>query len=211
MDMQSWYPPPTPRVTSVDVQPPLAAPWTGAPLDQWNECLARPEPVGVFAVQTCTPRPRAVSVPIGRPAVRVRSFTFDEPDMPAAAPPGNAAPNAPVPVDRVLASMPATTRLTRIRPPGDVIKLADRLHYLLQPPLESLLTERSLTFPFHPFPYQFEGVAFMYSRHAAVLADEMGLGKTMQTITAVRLLLRCGELKTVLLICPKPLVTNWQR
>ena len=39
----------------------------------------------------------------------------------------------------------------------------------------------------------------------------MGLGKTMQAITAIRLLLRCGEIRTVLLVCPKPLVTNWQR
>ena len=39
----------------------------------------------------------------------------------------------------------------------------------------------------------------------------MGLGKTMQAITAIRLLLRRGEIRSVLLVCPKPLVTNWQR
>ena len=39
----------------------------------------------------------------------------------------------------------------------------------------------------------------------------MGLGKTMQAITAVRLLLHAGEMRSVLLVCPKPLVTNWQR
>ena len=100
---------------------------------------------------------------------------------------------------------------TRIRPPDDVIKLEDRLHYLLQPPLESLLADRSLAMPFRPFPFQFEGVAFLYPRHAAILADEMGLGKTMQAITAIRLLLRRGEVRSVLLVCPKPLVTNWQR
>ena len=100
---------------------------------------------------------------------------------------------------------------TRIKPPRDVIKLEDRLHYLLQPPLESIFAEGTLPFPFQPFPYQFEGVAFLYPRHAAILADEMGLGKTMQAITAIRLLLYRGEVKNVLLICPKPLVTNWQR
>ena len=51
----------------------------------------------------------------------------------------------------------------------------------------------------------------MYPRYSAILADEMGLGKTMQAITAVRMLLRSGELRSVLLICPKPLVTNWRR
>ena len=100
---------------------------------------------------------------------------------------------------------------TRIKPPSDAIKLDDRLYYLLQPPLETLLGTDSLAFPFRPFPYQFEGVAFLYPRMAAVLADEMGLGKTMQAITTVRMLLHAGELSTVLLICPKPLVTNWQR
>ncbi|HZZ73907.1 MAG TPA: DEAD/DEAH box helicase [Pirellulales bacterium] len=100
---------------------------------------------------------------------------------------------------------------TRIKPPGDVIKLQDRLSYILQPSLESLITSDALSFPFQPFPYQFEGVAFLYPRMSAVLADEMGLGKTMQAITAVRLLLHSGDIRSVLLICPKPLVTNWQR
>jgi SNF2 family DNA or RNA helicase len=54
-------------------------------------------------------------------------------------------------------------------------------------------------------------VAFLYPRYAAILADEMGLGKTMQAITAVRMLLHAGELSSVLFVCPKPLVTNWQR
>ena len=83
--------------------------------------------------------------------------------------------------------------------------------YLLQPPLESLLAERSLRFPFRPFHYQGEGIAFLYPRQAAILADEMGLGKTMQAITTIRLLMHRHELRCVLLICPKPLVTNWQR
>ena len=65
--------------------------------------------------------------------------------------------------------------------------------------------------PFEPFPYQYQGIAFLYSRHAAILADEMGLGKTMQAITTIRLLLHSGQLKSVLLICPKPLVTNWKK
>jgi SNF2 family DNA or RNA helicase len=101
--------------------------------------------------------------------------------------------------------------VTRIKPPGDIIKLQDRLYYLLQPPLESMLADGALDFPFHPFPYQLEGVAFLYPRYAAVLADEMGLGKTMQAITAIRMLLHAREARSVLLICPKPLVSNWRR
>jgi SNF2 family DNA or RNA helicase len=92
-----------------------------------------------------------------------------------------------------------------------VVKLEDRLAYLLQPPLESLLAAESLDFPFHPFPYQLDGVAFLYPRREAVLADEMGLGKTMQTIVALRLLAHQGRVRRALLVCPKPLVSNWRR
>jgi SNF2 family DNA or RNA helicase len=100
---------------------------------------------------------------------------------------------------------------TRFRPPKDLIKLEDRLRLLLQPPLESLLAANSLSFAFTPFNFQLDGVAFLYPRSRAVLADEMGLGKTMQAITAIRLLVHQGQVRRVLLICPKPLVTNWQR
>ena len=100
---------------------------------------------------------------------------------------------------------------TRFQPPRDIIKLRDRLYYLLQPPLETLVAAGQLRFPFQPFPYQYQGVAFLYPRYAAILADEMGLGKTMQAITSARLLLRSGELRSVLLVCPKPLVSNWKR
>ena len=100
---------------------------------------------------------------------------------------------------------------TRIKPPSDVIKLQDRLFYLLQPPLETLLSGRSMQFPFEPFHFQYAGIAFLFPRHSAILADEMGLGKTMQAITAIRLLLRTKQIKRVLMICPKPLMTNWQR
>jgi SNF2 family DNA or RNA helicase len=82
---------------------------------------------------------------------------------------------------------------------------------LLEPPLETLLAARSLRFAYVPFSYQLDGIAFLYPRREAVLADEMGLGKTMQAITAIRLLAHHGHLRRILLICPKPLVTNWQR
>ncbi len=105
----------------------------------------------------------------------------------------------------------AKKKLTRIQPPRDIVKLQDRLYYLLQPPLEQILGTDELSFPFEPFPYQFDGIAFLFPRYAAVLADEMGLGKTMQAISTMRMLLCSGEVRNVLLVCPKPLVTNWMR
>ena len=100
---------------------------------------------------------------------------------------------------------------TRVRPPADALSLQDRLFYLLQPPLETWLKGQELIMPFEPFPYQYEGIAWLFAQKSALLADEMGLGKTMQTITALRLLLRAGQVRRVLLVCPKPLIPNWQR
>jgi len=100
---------------------------------------------------------------------------------------------------------------TRLKPPADALSLEDRLFYLLQPPLESWLSGQELVMPFEPFPYQYQGIAWLFSQKGALLADEMGLGKTMQTITAVRLLFRSGQVRRVLLLCPKPLIPNWQR
>ena len=100
---------------------------------------------------------------------------------------------------------------TRLKPPSNALSLEDRLFYLLQPPLQTWLAGQELIMPFEPFPFQYEGIAWLFSHDAALLADEMGLGKTMQTITALRLLVRSGQVRKVLLICPKPLLPNWQR
>ena len=155
---------------------------------------------------------RAISVPISRPSIRTQSFSFPEPTDVCPADDADVVAidqKTPPPILATPPDVPASR--TRIKPPSDMIKLIDRLQYVLQPSLESLLHENSLAFPFRPFPFQFEGMAFLYPRQAAVLADEMGLGKTMQAITAMRLLLRRGDARTILLVCPKPLVTNWQR
>lgn len=100
---------------------------------------------------------------------------------------------------------------TRLKPPSDALSLEDRLFYILQPPLETTLAGQELIMPFEPFPHQYEGIGWLFSQKHALLADEMGLGKTMQTITAVRLLLRSGQVRRVLFVCPKPLIPNWQR
>ncbi|MDG2222597.1 MAG: SNF2-related protein, partial [Rubripirellula sp.] len=105
----------------------------------------------------------------------------------------------------------AKLRRHRIKPPNEVVKLQDRLFYLLQPPLDSLVGSGQMKFPFEPFPYQLDGIAFLFPRYAAILADEMGLGKTMQAISTIRMLICSGEAQSVLLVCPKPLVSNWIR
>ena len=102
-------------------------------------------------------------------------------------------------------------RLTRLSPSKDTVVFKERLLYLLQPPLENCLTGKQVRLPLRPYPYQMEGVAFLMPRHAALLADEMGLGKTGQAILALRLLFQAGLIRRGLIVCPKPLVSNWSR
>jgi SNF2 family DNA or RNA helicase len=198
-------------VSSLCVAPPAVALLAGPGADALRRGLATPGKVQTHCLAVERPKLQAVRVAIPPLRLRVRSFQFAEAaeaTPPPAAPPAGAAAATPPAAG---AAPLALGGATRIRPPGDVIKLEDRLHYLLQPSLESLLRERAMRFPFQPFAFQFEGVAFLFPREAAILADEMGLGKTMQAITAIRLLLHRGEVRSVLLICPKPLVSNWRR
>ncbi len=180
----------------------------------WNAALRRWRSVDCLAVLPKAEPPRVMMMRFVAPHMKLRCFRFAVPvGMDVAAPRR--------PTDDQLFGDNATSQtekvhdaavpVTRIRPPSDVIKLDDRLFYLLQPPLETLLGGASLRMPFQPFPYQLSGISFLFPRHAAILADEMGLGKTMQAITTIRLLLHAGQIRHVLLICPKPLVTNWQR
>lgn len=193
----------SPQVTSVDLRLTVQTLATG-----WNAALSRPPKVQASGVGLKINPPSAISLKASWSRVKTFGFTFPE------------APHWGIPSDsKSTASPPATKAAagsqrkaqTRIQPPREIIKLEDRLYYLLQPPLESLAATNSLRFPFDPFPYQYQGIAFLYPRHAALLADEMGLGKTMQAISTIRMLLCAGELRSVLLICPKPLMTNWQR
>jgi len=205
-------------ISSFSLSVPVTVDESVSPGASWQQ-----PPPRVHSLQFSGEIAAAVSLPIVPLKLRVSSFRFPQPGSwrPATPPPSAAlsVPALPAPPvvapppapDAELPSDPAAPVRTRFKPPGDVIKLEDRLFYVLQPSLETLVGDGALSFPFRPFPYQFEGVAFLYPRYSAILADEMGLGKTMQAITAVRLLLHAGELTSVLLVCPKPLVTNWQR
>jgi SNF2 family DNA or RNA helicase len=175
------------------------------------------EPPIAFTVQmldlTRLASTQVISIPIPVRPIKTHSFEFTQPiggeDYGKAKRQSSLRPRDPH--NRGTNGARKFTRRTRLQPPRDIVKLSDRLFYLLQPPLESLLVNNAIELPFAPFDFQYEGVAFLFPRQSAILADEMGLGKTMQSIVAIRLLLRSGSARRVLLVCPKPLVTNWQR
>ncbi|MCA9241877.1 MAG: DEAD/DEAH box helicase, partial [Planctomycetales bacterium] len=180
-----------PRVaTLAGGQLPIAAPTLAAACLQFDSPEVASLPIEALRVST-----QGCLLPEGACLLQGQPRSFEAPR------------NAP----RVARPTQKLRTCTRIRPPRDVVKLTDRLQYLLQPPLESLLSAKNLRFPFKPFPYQLDGVAFLYPRRHAVLADEMGLGKTMQTITAIRLLAHSAQVRRALLVCPKPLLSNWRR
>ncbi|MGI9472112.1 MAG: DEAD/DEAH box helicase [Rubripirellula sp.] len=149
--------------------------------------------------------PRSLPIRVSKLKATATGFLFPEANQWTPPAPVDAKPQ------RTAKKRYATLQRHRIKPPNEVVKLQDRLYYLLQPPLDLLVGSGQLNFPFDPFPYQLDGIAFLFPRYAAVLADEMGLGKTMQAISTIRLLLCSGELRSVLLVCPKPLVSNWLR
>jgi SNF2 family DNA or RNA helicase len=68
-----------------------------------------------------------------------------------------------------------------------------------------------LSWKLEPFPYQVEGIDLLLSRDALLLADDMGLGKTLQAIFALRILLHQKRIRTVLIIVPAGLISQWRR
>ncbi len=174
--------------------------------------------VTVTTWQVDVTRPEVATVNIKAPDIRVSRFQFPQSAWMglAVASPASVATTQ---VDEERIARTTSRRAARpdrgpgvgrIKPTSDTIKLADRLFYLLQPPVESWLCAESraavralfLSMGWH---------CVSVSAVSAILADEMGLGKTMQAITTMRMLLHSGEIRSALLICPKPLVTNWQR
>lgn len=162
-------------------------------------------PPNFESVNLNIPPVQVASIRFPFPKLKTRGFVFKAPPV-STEQPGSSKRNT-----WAKPKVVAPETLTRWRPPRDMVKLEDRLFCMLQPPLENLLHSSTIEFPFQPFTHQFSGVAFLFLRHSAILADEMGLGKTMQTITTIRLLMKASQLQRVLLICPKPLVTNWVR
>lgn len=61
------------------------------------------------------------------------------------------------------------------------------------------------------YPFQRDGVRWLLERRGGILADDMGLGKTVQVVSALRLLFNRGEIRTAVVVGPKPLIPTWER
>ena len=59
-------------------------------------------------------------------------------------------------------------------------------------------------------PYQMDGIAFAIGAGRSILADDMGLGKTIQGIGAAELFAKYASIKSVLVVCPASLKSQWK-
>ena len=82
------------------------------------------------------------------------------------------------------------------------------------PPHRSLIQaadlQQTLADGRRPLAHQRSGARWLLARRGAVLADEMGLGKTLTALLAARAMVRCAELR-VMVVAPVGLHGHWQR
>lgn len=91
------------------------------------------------------------------------------------------------------------------------IDLFDMILPILQPPLgDDFDSPIAFAQGQELKPFQRLGVKFLVENKAALLGDEMGLGKSIQTIVAMRFLVRMGHLRKGLLLCPKSVLIDWE-
>ena len=58
--------------------------------------------------------------------------------------------------------------------------------------------------------FQVSGVRWLLDHRVGILADDMGLGKTAQALIAAEYLIVKGIIRSILVICPKSLLANWE-
>lgn len=92
------------------------------------------------------------------------------------------------------------------------INLFDLIFPILQPPFGENF-DSPIVFPVGKelYPFQLEGIRFLASKQQALLGDEMGLGKSIQTIVAIRFLFRMGKITNSLILCPKSVLSDWEK
>lgn len=92
------------------------------------------------------------------------------------------------------------------------VDVFDLIFPILQPPLGENF-DSPIVFPsgMELYPFQTVGIKFLVEHERALLGDEMGLGKTQQAIIALRFLFRIGKITNALIVCPKSILTHWEK
>lgn len=94
---------------------------------------------------------------------------------------------------------------------GDDVPLSRRLSAVLLPSTELLLSALGpMDWPRPLLPYQMVGVRELVSRESLLLADDMGLGKGIQTLAAIRILIRQRKIASALVVVPAGLISQWR-
>lgn len=88
-------------------------------------------------------------------------------------------------------------------------KLFDLILPALHPPLSTNF-QNDLYFPNDLFSFQVDGIKFLIENDIVLLGDEMGLGKSIQSITAIRVLIRKALISKVCILCPLSVLTDWE-
>ena len=97
-----------------------------------------------------------------------------------------------------------------IERPSSHVDPFDIIFPILQPPLGENF-DSPIAFPSILYPFQRTGIKFLIDHERALLGDEMGLGKSIQAIVAIRFLLRMGKVTNCLVLCPKSVLTDWDK
>ena len=101
-------------------------------------------------------------------------------------------------------------KLPRRRPVRRLLTSEDA--FALRPSVEELVAplifDPDQQMPLRPF--QEIGVQWLTEHRTGILADDMGLGKTAQALRALERLIDDGVLRSVLVVCPKSLLANWE-
>ena len=85
----------------------------------------------------------------------------------------------------------------------------DLLFPILQPPIAFGQPENYL-FPNPLYPYQWEGVKFLFDNAHALLGDDMGTGKTIMSIVALKALVQQAKIQRALILCPPRALYQWK-
>ena len=78
------------------------------------------------------------------------------------------------------------------------VKLLNNLGYDVIPPILRSYDWNGLT----PFKHQMGTAAMMTSNYRGYVLDGMGTGKTLSSLFAIDYLIKCGEVRKVLIVCP---------